>query len=163
VHEAVSSSSSSPLPRLFGPSILGRVPSSSQLTLRSTALRLVGAYSSWFSSQAQQPEEACLLSAVTFVVAGLEEPGLGPDAARALRLLCDANRKTLVGHVGSFVAVLGGLEGKVEVRCVLHCALVRGIGAECLLCRIQSWLRCSSRFLVSFRLFRKIRLLNRYW
>ncbi|GAA6053966.1 hypothetical protein JCM3770_004645 [Rhodotorula araucariae] len=99
------------LSHLFGPSILGRLPSvpGSYPTLRSTALRLVGAYAPWFSAHAG----ACL-QAVSFVVAGLQEPELVPGAARALRGLCDANRKVLVGHVGSFVQVLGGLEGKIE-------------------------------------------------
>ncbi|GAA5999141.1 uncharacterized protein JCM10292_001618 [Rhodotorula paludigena] len=96
---------------LFGPSILGRLPSQAGLfpSLRSTALRLVGAYSPWFSSH----PEACL-QAVSFVVQGLQEPELVPGAARALKGLCDANRKVLVGHVGSFVQVLGGLEGRIE-------------------------------------------------
>ncbi|BGP50005.1 hypothetical protein JCM10450v2_005910 [Rhodotorula kratochvilovae] len=99
------------LSHLFGPSILGRLPSSpgSFPTLRSTALRLVGAYAPWFSAHA----DACI-QAVSFVVAGLQEPDLVPGAARALRGLCDANRKVLVGHVGSFVQVLGGLEGKID-------------------------------------------------
>ncbi|GAA5962607.1 hypothetical protein JCM21900_001273 [Sporobolomyces salmonicolor] len=99
------------LSALFSPSILGRLPSmpSQHPSLRSTALRLVGAYSTWFSSA----PEACL-QAVTFVVNGLQEPELVPQAARALRGLCDANRKVLVGHVGDFVGVLAGLERKVE-------------------------------------------------
>ncbi|GAA5942346.1 hypothetical protein JCM1841_003527 [Sporobolomyces salmonicolor] len=99
------------LSALFSPSILGRLPSlpSQHPSLRSTALRLVGAYSTWFSSA----PEACL-QAVTFVVNGLQEPELVPQAARALRGLCDANRKVLVGHVGDFVGVLARLERKVE-------------------------------------------------
>ncbi|GAA5940738.1 hypothetical protein JCM3775_004883 [Rhodotorula graminis] len=99
------------LSTLFGPSILGRLPSAQHSfpSLRSTALRLVGAYAPWFSAHA----DACL-QAVSFVVAGLQEPELVPGAARALRGLCDANRKVLVGHVASFVQVLGGLEGKID-------------------------------------------------
>ncbi|KAJ8292724.1 Importin-13 [Rhodotorula toruloides] len=96
---------------LFGPSILGRLPSQSGSypSLRSTALRLVGAYSAWFSSN----PDACL-QAVSFVVSGLQEPDLVPGAARALKGLCDANRKVLVGHVASFVQVLGNLEGRID-------------------------------------------------
>lgn len=99
------------LSTLFGPSILGRLPSApgSFPSLRSTALRLVGAYAPWFSAHA----DACL-QAVSFVVAGLQEPELVPGAARALRGLCDANRKVLVPHVASFVQVLGGLEGTID-------------------------------------------------
>ncbi|GAA5873443.1 hypothetical protein JCM3774_002418 [Rhodotorula dairenensis] len=95
---------------LFGPSVLGRLPTEPGLhpTLRTTALRLVGAYSSWFASQ----PDACL-QAVTFVIGGLQEPQLVPGAAKALRGLCDANRKVLMQHVPSFVQVLGGLEGRI--------------------------------------------------
>ncbi|BGP26235.1 importin 13 [Rhodotorula toruloides] len=96
---------------LFGPSILGRLPSQpgSYPSLRSTALRLVGAYSAWFSSN----PDACL-QAVSFVVSGLQGPDLVPGAAKALKGLCDANRKVLVGHVASFVQVLGNLEGRID-------------------------------------------------
>lgn len=106
--------SSSPLQQylgtLFGPAVLGQLPTEPGMhpTLRSTALRLVGAYSSWFASQ----PEACL-QAVTFVIGGLQEPQLVPGAAKALRGLCDANRKVLMQHVPSFVQVLGGLEGRI--------------------------------------------------
>lgn len=55
------------------------------------------------------------MSAVSFVVAALGERRLAPAATKALRMLCDENRKQLVGHVASFVTVLGGLEGQVEV------------------------------------------------
>lgn len=112
VHEAVSLPCPHHLPTLFGPTVLGSLPQSQHLLLRGTALRLVGAYAAWFATQ----PEACL-AAVGFVVGGLEERELGSQAARALRGLCGANRKVLIGHVGSFVAVLGGLEGKVEVSC----------------------------------------------
>ncbi|GAA6037422.1 hypothetical protein JCM8097_008565 [Rhodosporidiobolus ruineniae] len=101
------------LQHLFSPSVLGRLPSTPGQfpTLRSTALRLVGAYAPWFSAH---PTEC--LGAITFVVSALSsnEAELIPGAARALKGLCDANRKVLTGHVGSFVQVLGGLEGKIE-------------------------------------------------
>lgn len=110
IHEAVSLPCPLYLPTLFGPTVLGAIPRTQHISLRSTALRLVGAYATWFVTE----PEACL-AAVGFVVGGLEEKELGSQAARALRGLCGANRKVLTGHVGSFVAVLGGLEGKVEV------------------------------------------------
>lgn len=72
---------------------------------------MVGEYATWFGDQ-----PAACLQAVSFVVAGLSEASLCPQAARALRLLCKANRKSLGDHVGSFVAVLGGLDAKVDVR-----------------------------------------------
>ncbi|GAA5825370.1 hypothetical protein JCM11251_006954 [Rhodosporidiobolus azoricus] len=99
------------LQHLFSPSLLGALPSSSFPTLRSTALRLVGAYAPWFAAHPQE-----CLNAITFVVAALSSSDtvLIPHAARALKGLCDANRKVLTGHVGSFVQVLGGLEGKIE-------------------------------------------------
>lgn len=98
------------LATLFGPAVLGRLPTEAGMhpSLRSTALRLVGEYSSWFASH----PDACL-QAVTFVIGGLQEPELVPGAAKALRGLCDANRKVLMRHVPSFVQVLGGLEGRI--------------------------------------------------
>lgn len=98
------------LSTLFGPAVLGRIPSEAGIhpSLRSTALRLVGAYSAWFAAH----PDACL-QAVTFVVSGLQEPDLVSGAAKALRGLCDANRKVLMPHVPSFVQVLGNLEGRI--------------------------------------------------
>ncbi|GAA6064370.1 hypothetical protein JCM10212_004103 [Sporobolomyces blumeae] len=97
---------------LFSPQILGRLPSAprSHPTLRATALKLVGSYSPWFSTN----PSSCL-QAVQFVVSALQSsPDLVPHAARALRGLCDANRKVLVGHVGDFVGVLASLEGSID-------------------------------------------------
>lgn len=105
------------LSKLFSSSILGSLPL--DLSLRSTALRVIGAYSNWFALES----EACI-SAVNFVVTALEEPTLCSEAARALTLLCDAGRKSLVSHVGSFVQVLGNMEGNVEVS---ESFLFRGI------------------------------------
>lgn len=110
IEEAVPSDEPTHLSNLFGP-ILSHLPSAEFISLRSTTLRLVGSHSPWFVNQ----PEACM-SAVSFVVAALGEQRLAPAAAKALRMLCDYNRKQLVGHVASFVTVLGGLvEGQVEV------------------------------------------------
>jgi hypothetical protein len=126
VQEAVPADESTFLPRLFGPAVIGRLPPSGFLPLRTTALQLIGAYSPWFTSE----PEACI-SAVTFVVAGLSEPQLCPAAAKSLRLLCNSNRKTLIPHVASFVQVLSGLDGNVEVSsCLNSCrypCLIHGI------------------------------------
>lgn len=93
---------------LFSPSLLGRLPTghSQHLSLRTTSLKLLESYSTWFASQ----PAACLL-AIQFVVSSLQEPKLIPQAVRSLRGLCDSNRKVLTGHVGDFVGILGGLEG----------------------------------------------------
>lgn len=56
---------------------------------------------------------------MTFVVGALEQKELCGEAAKSLRLLCDSSRKMLISHVGSFVQVLGGLEGKVEVSLII--------------------------------------------
>ncbi|KAM0790224.1 hypothetical protein ACM66B_005537 [Microbotryomycetes sp. NB124-2] len=109
IQEAVSTDDSDSLARLFGSAGLGRLPQSGHITLRSTALKLVGSYSTWFSSHTDE----CLL-AVQFVVASLNEPSLAPSAARALVALSDSNRSSLMQHVDSFVAVLGSLEGRME-------------------------------------------------
>lgn len=91
--------------------MIGAIPSTpATITLRSTTLRLVGAYAPWFSNQ----PSSCL-EVVQFVVKGLEETALAPAASRALVNLCDSSRKDLVQHVGAFVQILGNLEGKLEV------------------------------------------------
>lgn len=116
IHEGISLPCTPPadaaLRTLFGPTILGALPRSAgqHISLRSTTLRLMGEYAAWFATQ----PEACL-AAVGFVVQGLEEKELAAGAARALRGLCASNRKVLRGHVGDFVSVLGGLEGRIEV------------------------------------------------
>lgn len=114
IHEAVSPDESTYLPYLFSSSILGSLPSTLLArSLRSTTLRIVGAYSPWFANQ-----PAACLEAVQFVVKGFEDAELAPVAARALASLCSDSRRNLVPHIGSFVQVLGSLEGKVEVSLV---------------------------------------------
>lgn len=111
IHEAVPADEAIYLPYLFSASILGALPSTPPArSLRSTTLRIVGAYSLWFSNQ-----PAACLEAVQFVVKGLEDAHLAPVAARALASLCSDSRRNLVPHIHSFVQVLGSLEGKVEV------------------------------------------------
>lgn len=105
------------LTQLFTSSLLSSIPASpSTVQLRTTTLRLIGSYAEWFSTD--QPE-ACLI-AVGFIIKGLMEergnPGLVGSAAKALRSLCDKARKSLIQHIASFVAVLGTLEGQIEVR-----------------------------------------------
>ena len=112
------------LTRLFSTHVLGSLPAEHHATVRSTALRVVGAYAAWFSERSgssdgdaskETPDnKEALLLAVTFVVNGLSDPLLAPAAARALRQLCDSNRRELTPHVASFVAVLVGLEQRVK-------------------------------------------------
>ncbi|KAK4050191.1 hypothetical protein OIO90_005173 [Microbotryomycetes sp. JL221] len=109
IQEAVSIDEAESLTTLFGSQCFGRLPQSLHPTLRSTALRLVGAYSTWFSNH---PNE-CLL-AVQFVVNSLNEPSLASSAAKALVSLSDANRSSLMHHVDSFVNVLSSLEGTMD-------------------------------------------------
>jgi len=98
---------------LFSASLLGRLPTQSSLhpSLRTTSLKLLESYSTWFPSS---PDPACLVLAIQFVVSALREPKLIGQAVRSLRGLCDANRGNLVEHVGEFVGILNGLEGFVE-------------------------------------------------
>lgn len=104
---------SQPLTRLFSPSVLGSLPATAHVTLRSTALRVIGAYATWFTTSAHTTD-ALLLSTTVIVSALSAEQVLAAPAARALVQLCDANRRELTPHVGSFVAVLAGLQSRQQ-------------------------------------------------
>ncbi|SCV73668.1 BQ2448_6098 [Microbotryum intermedium] len=122
IQEDVSIETSSPaLSKLFDPEFIESLPTANHATLQTTALRLIGAYASWFSSSSSPDSELgnrkpSLLAAVTFIVGCLQQPqqGVTSWAARSLRLLCDQNRHEFRNHVASFVAVLSGLEGRIE-------------------------------------------------
>ncbi|TDL27101.1 ARM repeat-containing protein [Rickenella mellea] len=99
VQEAVPILESRDLVELFGPDILGRLPTTGRDRVRRTSLGLIGAYATWFTTQ-QDP--ALLMGVLTYVVHGLSEPSLCLQAANALRDLCDANRTALASHIGAF-------------------------------------------------------------
>ncbi|SGY25464.1 BQ5605_C018g08621 [Microbotryum silenes-dioicae] len=122
IQEDVSIETSSPaLSKLFEPGFIAALPTTNHPTLQTTALRLIGAYASWFSTSPSTDSDSsdrkpALLAAVSFIVGCLQEPqrDVTSWAARSLRLLCDQNRHEFRDHVASFVAVLGGLEGRIE-------------------------------------------------
>jgi len=62
------------------------------------SFEIQGDYATWFTDQ----PTPLLLSALTFVVAGLQEPALSLQASGALKQLCDANRTKLAPHIASF-------------------------------------------------------------
>lgn len=98
----VSDSDSPHLGRLFNSPLFASLHPDTRL--RATGLLLIGDYAAWF---ADRPD--AVVAAVTFVVAGLAVPNLSGAAAKALRDLCHHCRRLLVPHLGSFVAVLGGV------------------------------------------------------
>ncbi|KAH9942102.1 ARM repeat-containing protein, partial [Amylocystis lapponica] len=111
VQEAVPLVDNQHLRRVFGPEILGRLPSTGRERVRRTALNLIGSYASWFTTQSTTSSTPLLMGVVSYVVAALQEQALCLPAANALRDLCDANRTALAPHVAAFGELNAGLTG----------------------------------------------------
>ncbi|TFK33337.1 armadillo-type protein [Crucibulum laeve] len=114
VQEALDLEKTLHLPRLFGPEILGRLPTTGHGRIRRTTLGVIGAYASWFATlPAHTPasnEPNLLMTVLGYVVSALTDPSLCLQAAVALRNLCDANRKALAPHIAAFGELHAGLE-----------------------------------------------------
>ncbi|KAG1884709.1 armadillo-type protein [Suillus subluteus] len=115
IQEAVPLEDNPFLARLFGPDVLGRLPTSGQDRIYRTMLGLITAYSTWFTTQPKAPTPnstpSLLMNAISYVVTALPEPALCLLAANALRDLCHANRAALVPHIGAFAELHAGLSG----------------------------------------------------
>jgi hypothetical protein len=143
IQEAVPVEDNSHMKRLFGPEILGRLPTAGQERVRRTTLGLLGAcgigptvvvspnvsspgeYASWFTTQPTLPptttsqQSSLLMNAVSYVVSALSDPSLCLPAANALRELCDANRVALAPHISAFAQLNAGLSS-IPARCRAH-------------------------------------------
>lgn len=123
---------------VFGSSILGRLPTEGKDRIRWTILNLIGqwittsrinmlstnrllipsfsmflgAYATWF--HAQETTELLML-VMNYVVGAFAEPALSLHAARALRDLCENNRKALSSQIDSFAALYANLHS-IPVR-----------------------------------------------
>ena len=125
------------LRELFGPTILGKLPSTGAERVRRTAIHLIGmcleniaclidtllgtmsgAYSSWFTAGANSP---LVMDVITYVASGLNEPALAFRAATAFKDFCDANRITLAKHINMFGSLYADL-GKVPVCTIFYTA-----------------------------------------
>ncbi|KAG9308679.1 armadillo-type protein [Chiua virens] len=115
VQEAVPLEDNQFIARLFGPDVLGRLPTTGPDRIRRTALSLAGTYASWFTTQSitttPTSSPSLLMNVISYVVAALPEPSLCLPAANALRDLCDANRTALAPHMGAFAELHAGLTG----------------------------------------------------
>ncbi|KAG1808060.1 armadillo-type protein [Suillus subaureus] len=112
IQEAVPLEDNPFLARLFGPDVLGRLPTSGQDRIRRTMLGLIAAYSTWFTkAPTSTSTPSLLMNAISYVVAALPEPALCLPAANGLRDLCDANRAALAPHIGAFAELHAGLSG----------------------------------------------------
>ncbi|KAI0686931.1 ARM repeat-containing protein [Cytidiella melzeri] len=113
VQEGVPLEDNPHLARLFGQEILGRLPTSGGTRVRRTAVLLIGAYATWFTSQYTQPPgpgtPSLLMNAISYVVSALPEPALCLPAANSLRDICDANRTALAPHISAFGELHAGL------------------------------------------------------
>jgi hypothetical protein len=138
IQEAVPLKDNPFLAQLFGPDVLGRLPTAGQDRIRRTMLGLIGmntaymnffwrlpnspcsgVYSTWFTTQSKAPTPTAtpslLMNAISYVVASLPESALCLPAANALRDLCDSNRIALAPHIGAFAELHAGLDG-IPVR-----------------------------------------------
>ncbi|KAG8848646.1 hypothetical protein FRB96_001053 [Tulasnella sp. 330] len=106
VQEAVALQPNEYLAVVFGPSILGRLPTGGKDRIRWTILNLIGAYATWF--HAQETTDLLML-VMNYVVSAFAEPALSLHAARALRDLCENNRKALSSQIDSFAALYANL------------------------------------------------------
>ncbi|OBZ74388.1 Importin-13 [Grifola frondosa] len=113
VQEAIPLEDCPHLRRVFGPEILGRLPTTGDDRVRRTALNLIASYASWFTTQPKQspdsPTPSLLMNAISYVVAALTVPTLCMPAANALRDLCDANRTALAPHISAFGELHAGV------------------------------------------------------
>ncbi|KIJ61703.1 hypothetical protein HYDPIDRAFT_115503 [Hydnomerulius pinastri MD-312] len=115
VQEAIPLEDNPFIAQLFGPGVLGRLPTTGQDRVRRTALGLAGTYASWFTTQSitstPNSSPSLLMNTISYVVAALPEPSLCLPAANGLRDLCDANRSALAPHIGAFADLHAGLTG----------------------------------------------------
>ncbi|KAH0833884.1 armadillo-type protein [Lanmaoa asiatica] len=102
VQEAVPLEDNQFIARLFGPNVLGCLPTTGQDRIRRTALSL---------TVRPHHRPPLLMNAISYIVAALPEPSLCLPAANALRDLCDANRAALAPHIGAFAELHAGLTG----------------------------------------------------
>ncbi|KAG6908732.1 hypothetical protein DXG01_003577 [Tephrocybe rancida] len=126
IQEAIDMETTPHLPQVFGPDILGKLPSTGATRIRRTTLSLIGAYSSWFASQPNNPP-GLLMSVLTYVASALTDPMLCLQAAISLRNLCDANRKALAPEIGAFGqlhATLGSIPDSEKSKVVQSIASV---------------------------------------
>ncbi|KAG1733765.1 armadillo-type protein [Suillus occidentalis] len=100
---------------LFGPDVLGRLPTSGQDRIRRTMLGLIGrgiahmTFDRLPNHLTPTSSPSLLMNTISYVVAALPEPALCLPAANALRDLCDANRAALAPHIGAFAELHAGL------------------------------------------------------
>ncbi|GJE98643.1 hypothetical protein PsYK624_148780 [Phanerochaete sordida] len=120
VQEGVPIEDSPYLRRLFGPEILGRLPTTGTDRVRRTAIILIGTYATWFTTQPTSPpgtpHPSILMSAISYTVSALSEPSLCLPAANTLRDLCDSNRAALAPHISAFGELLANLPAIPDVE-----------------------------------------------
>lgn len=103
--EAVPLAEDKVLPRLFSQEVYGRLPSDAGHRVALTALRLMRSYEEWFKYHKDN-----IVFTLDYIVTALDDSTTAPEAATALKAICDICRGDLVRHVSAF----GALHGKVS-------------------------------------------------
>ncbi|GAA98552.1 hypothetical protein E5Q_05240 [Mixia osmundae IAM 14324] len=107
IQEAIPEETDAHLPDVFA-RVLTALPVDAPTRLTETTLLLIGNYTAWLNEH-----PAYILQALTFVAAALSRESVWRSAAMAIRRLCSTCRVHLIGHVGSFVALVANLEGRL--------------------------------------------------
>lgn len=103
--EAVPLAEDKVLPRLFSAEVYGHLPRDAGHRVALTALRLMRSYEEWFKYHNDN-----IVFTLDYIVTALDNPVTAPEAATALKAICDICRGDLVSHVSAF----GALHGKVS-------------------------------------------------
>ncbi|KAJ9116745.1 hypothetical protein QFC20_000680 [Naganishia adeliensis] len=102
--EAVELGEEKVLPVLFSAQVFSRLPRDPTDAVYLTAIRLIRAYEEWF-----RYHHDSVAFVLDYIVSALDVSQLAPEAASALKAICDLCRGNLTQHVASF----GALHGKV--------------------------------------------------
>lgn len=86
--------------QLFGPQILGRLPTDCSIRLKNTILLLMGSLSEWLKVHPQ-----FLGSVMNYIAPCLSDPHLAPSASSAFADICDTCRESLVDELDSLMHV----------------------------------------------------------
>ncbi|KAI8372980.1 armadillo-type protein [Radiomyces spectabilis] len=104
ISEEVPTEENTHIPVLFGPQILGRMPSDCDARLQTTTLLLIGSLSEWLKNH-----PSFLPSVMNYIVPCLSLPRLAPAAASAFADICDACRESLLEALQNLMHVYGAM------------------------------------------------------
>ncbi|KAI8335318.1 armadillo-type protein [Chlamydoabsidia padenii] len=115
VSEEIPADENEHVAKLFGPEILGRLPSLNNIRLQNTALSLIGSLSEWLKGHSQ-----FLVPTMNYIVPCLGAPKLALCAASSFALICDTCRGSLIDDLDSLMLVYGNTAASRIEANVMH-------------------------------------------